>query len=164
MLRINKYIPVIFISFFTFISLSYGQEIKILDLINRIKQSTEVQRIEIVKQYKGKNISASGVVSDVRPYNAFEEITDKNLAYYQILTEVQDTPQGYPYQVVFFSKDKDMVDGISKGQSLDLKGSILKIFDTRLWIEIWIYTGEYGPEEERVFADYGALPVPPKVN
>ena len=154
----------VFLLSFFYLRSAFTQTVGVAELVDQIKQSTEVQGAELIGQYKGKKLSGGGVVLDVKQYNAFDERTVKNQAYYEVITEVQKTAQGNPYQVVFFYKNKDDAAGINKEQKLNQKGIVLKIFDTRLWVAVWLYQGEYGPEEEVMFQESRQLPEIPKIN
>jgi len=136
----------------------YAANLSASDLIDQVKNATEVQRVDLANQNIGTKIKASGTVSEVRPYNAFNETKDTGSMYYQVITEVQNTANSNPYQVSFFFKDKTEAEKINKGQAIDLEGTIIKIFDTRLWMALWIFEGDFTAADKDMFAGEGSLP------
>ncbi|MDI6606759.1 MAG: hypothetical protein QME65_06435, partial [Candidatus Omnitrophota bacterium] len=69
----------------------------------------------------------------------------------QIITNLQKTPKGNPYKVIFLYKNKNKVENMDKGQVIERTASILRIIDDRLWISVWLYEGEFTPEEKAQF-------------
>lgn len=130
-------------------------------LVDQFKKATDLQQQGLIKDVKNKKISAKGIVKNVEEYRTFDLNTDTGTPYYRAIAETQNSPSGYPYIVSFFYKAKDEVEDINKGQPIEKTGGLLKIFDERLWVSVWIYTGTIGPEEELYFGDPGAIPPPP---
>ena len=130
-------------------------------LVDQFKKSTDLQQKDLIKDVKDEKISARGVVKNVEEYRTFDLNTDKGAQYYRVIAETQNSPSGYPYIVSFLYKNKDDVAGINKGQAIEKTGGLLKIFDERLWVSVWVYAGTIGPDEELMFGDPGALPPPP---
>jgi len=130
-------------------------------LVDQFKKATDLQQQGLIKDVKNKKISAKGIVKNVEEYRTFNLNTDKGAPYYRAIAETQKSPSGNPYIVSFFYKNKDDVADINKGQAVEKTGGLLKIFDERLWVSVWIYTGNIGPEEELLFGDPGAVPPPP---
>lgn len=130
-------------------------------LVDRFRQATDLQQQGLIGDAKDQKISAKGVVKNVEEYRTFNLNTDTGAPYYRVITEIQNSPSGNPYIVSFFYKTKDDVEDINKGQAVEKTGGLLKIFDERLWVSVWVYTGKIGPEEELLFGDPGAVPPPP---
>jgi flagella basal body P-ring formation protein FlgA len=130
-------------------------------LVDQFKKATDLQQQGLIADIKNKKISARGAVKNVEEYRTFNLNTDTGAPYYRVIAETQNSPSGNPYIVSFFYKVKNEVEGINKGQAIEKTGGLLKIFDERLWVSVWIYTGTIGPEEELFFGDPGAIPPPP---
>jgi len=117
---------------------SYCGPISAEALVDRFYEATEVQRDEIRKLYIGENIVSGGVVGNVedsRFFNTKDEVRER---YFTIKTEVQDTPRGNPYQVIFFCKDANKVKNLNREERIEKRGRLLKIVDRGLWIYLWI--------------------------
>jgi hypothetical protein len=154
----------LFILLITVIFLAAGRAFADTDaaaLVDQFKKATDLQQQSLITDAKDKNISSKGVVKNAEEYRTFNLNTDTGAQYYRVITETQTTPSGNPYIVSFFYKDKDEVEDVNKGQAIEKTGALLKIFDERLWVSVWIYAGKIGPEEELMFGDPGAVPPPP---
>lgn len=131
-------------------------------LIDQLVQSSQIQKDTIISQNIGKRIIGGGTVADVKDYDTFDETTNTKATYYEVMTDVQNTNAGNPYQVIFFYKNKDDALKFNRGERLVLEGSVLKIFDNRLWMELWLFPGELGPQEQTMFSERATLPEIPK--
>lgn len=107
-------------------------------LVDRFYEATEVQRDEVRKLYIGENIIAGGIVSNVEDSRFFNTKDRVRENYFTVKTEVQNTGEGNPYQVVFFYKNADDVKNLNKGEGIEKYGRLLKIVDRGLWIYLWI--------------------------
>ncbi len=148
--------------FFTAIFLStYCSAGDVAELVDQFKKSTDLQQTKLVDQYMFRDMSGKGVVANVEEYDAFDLTSDTRSKYYKVVTAVQNTPQGNPYIVSFFYKTKDEVKDIAKGEPIEKTGAVLKILDERLWVTVWLYTDDVGPQEKLMFGPPGAEPAPP---
>lgn len=131
-------------------------------LIDQLIQSSQIQKEAIISQNIGKRIIGGGTVLDVKAYDTFDGRTNTKATYYEVTTDVQNTDAGNPYQVIFFYKNKEDALKFNKGEKLVLEGSVIKIFDNRLWMELWLFPGELGPQEQTMFSERPTLPEIPK--
>ncbi len=139
-----------FMLFTSFSRLSYAQNLG--DLVDQFKQATDLKRLDIQNDYFGKEIQATGIVTNVEEYNFFNEKNDLVKKYYRITTEEQKTPNSTSYQVIFLCKDLNSVKDIVKGQAITRTDRIVRISDERLNISVWLYDGEITQEEKELFA------------
>ncbi len=145
---------IIFIALFfagAALSFSYCEELEMEQVVDQFKQATDVQRDELRDFYKDREILGYGTAENVREYNTFDEVNDIERNYYEIITDIQKTPNGNPYKVIFLYKNKNKVKDIDKGQVIERPAGILRIIDDRLWISVWLYEGEFTPEEKAQF-------------
>lgn len=133
------------------------------ELVDQFKKSTDLQQADLVKEYMFKDISGKGVVANVEEHDTFYLGTDRRARYYKVVTEVQNTPQNNPHVVSFFYKTQDEVKDIVKRQPIEKTGAVLKILDEKLWVTVWLYVGEVGPEEKLMFGEPGAVPPRPDI-
>ena len=130
---------------------SYSEELPMGKIVDQFKQATDVQRDELRDFYKDREALGYGTVENVRDYNSFDEVNDIERNYYEIITAVQKTAAGNPYKVIFVYKNKDKVKSIDRGQVIERRANILRVIDERLWISVWLYEGEFTPEEKEQF-------------
>lgn len=130
---------------------AYSQELEMAQVVEQFRQATDVQRDELCDFYKDKQILGSGTVENVREYNTFDEANDIERNYYEVITNLQKTPQGSPYKVIFLYKSRDKIKDISRGQIMERRAGILRVIDDRLWTSVWLYEGEFSPEEKAQF-------------
>lgn len=120
-------------------------------LVDQYKHATDVQRLELDKQFLGKRITAGGMVENVGEYNFFDVNTDTGEMYYKVLTRQQETANKVPYQVTLLYKDKSRVNDINKGEMIQKEGTIINIIDERLQIAVWIYEDELTAKDKQLF-------------
>ncbi|MGB2705561.1 MAG: hypothetical protein WBC74_01705 [Candidatus Omnitrophota bacterium] len=128
----------ILLSFIVFCIPSHCESMSANTLVDRFYEATEVQRDEVRKLYIGENIIAGGIVSNVEDSRFFNTKDRVRENYFTVKTEVQNTGEGNPYQVVFFYKNADDVKNLNKGEGIEKYGRLLKIVDRGLWIYLWI--------------------------
>jgi len=151
MARIRR-IGVLVLMFILGLSLfSYCKPVEIAELVDNFQSGTGLQKDQLVKDNLGKEISASGIVSDAGEYDYFDTANDLKGTYYQVITEQQKTKNNIPYQVIFLFKDKDTVKDIDKGENIQKEGKIIRIMDERLQIAVWIFCGELTEKDKALF-------------
>jgi len=134
------------------LSSSWCEAIEIEGLVNRYKKATDIQRTEIKKTCKGQEILASGTVKNAGEYNFFDEQNDIKTSFYRVVTEVQKTPQGVPYQISLLYKNVSSVKRLNKGQEIKKYGRLWKLVDDGLWIAVWLYGEDGGGEIDIILA------------
>ncbi|MDP3791779.1 MAG: hypothetical protein Q8R38_07040 [Candidatus Omnitrophota bacterium] len=130
---------------------SYSYCADISELVDQYQHATDLQKQELEKSFLGKKISARGTVENVGEYNFFDINTDTGESYYRVITRQQDTFGKTPYQVIFMYKDKDAVRDISRGQMLELEGTLINLVDERLQISVWIYEDALTQKDRELF-------------
>jgi len=132
--------------------------ITVSDLVDKFVTATDLQRDKMIAECANEKISYKGVVENVKEYGTFDEKVDKGGRYYQVVMEAQKTGANNSYQVSFFYKAADAVKDITRAQEMTANGTVIKIIDERLWISVWIYVGDMGPEDKIMFGEHGMLP------
>jgi hypothetical protein len=117
-------------------------------LVDSFQKATDLQREEILKENLGKEISASGAVSNVGEYDFFDIASNLKGNYYQVSTQLQKTKGGTPYQVIFLFKDKEKLTNLNKGQDLQKDGKIIRLLDERLQITVWLFCDELTEDDK----------------
>jgi hypothetical protein len=143
---------VFFAALFTMAVFSNAEAMEIDDLVNQFQPLTDVQRDEFRSVHYYENISVSGVVMNVEPWNMFDERTDMGMLYYRVVTAQKTSSKGVPYEILIFYKDKSKVEGLSEGSTISVTGPIIKILDQRLLFSVWVYAGELTAEDKTMFS------------
>lgn len=151
MKKIIKTFAFVLIFTFSIISFSYTAPVSIAELVDNFQKATDLQKSQILQDNFGKEISASGTVSNAGEYDFFDTVNDIKGAYYQVSTQQQKTQNGTLYQVILLFKDKDSVKDIDKGETIQKDGKIIKIEDERLQIAVWLFCGELSEKEKDLF-------------
>lgn len=121
---------------------SYAETTFIAGLIDNFHKATDLQREQILKDNLGKEVAASGKVSNVGEYDFYDMASDIKGTYYQAVTVPQRTEANVVYQLIFLFKDKDKAKDINKGQEIRKDCKIIRILDERLQITVWLFYGE----------------------
>jgi len=135
---------------------SYCDTLDTEGLVDSFQKATDLQREQILKDNSGKEISASGIVTNAGQYDFFDAANDIKGTYYQVITQQQKTKNNTPYQVVFLFKDKDRVKDVEKGQAIQKDGKIIRVLDERLQISVWLFCGELTEKEKALFNQGGS--------
>lgn len=114
------------------------------DLVDQFSAGTSVQQQEINKFCRGKIVFASGRVSDVKERFFLDEHSGEQAEthYYVVITGLQKTPKGAIYNVIFWYKNLEDVKDFYKGQKIEKKGKLSKIFKEGVggvWITVRLY-------------------------
>lgn len=133
------------------VSAGHCEKIDIGELVDQYKHATDLQRQDLEKKFIDTRISAAGTVENVGEYDFFDISNDTGGKYYKVLTLQQETANKVPYQVIFLYKDAESVRNISKGETIEKEGNLVKIIDERLQIAVWIYDGELTSREKDLF-------------
>lgn len=136
---------------FGIIGFSYAAATDIAELVDSFQKATDLQRDQILEDNLGKEVTASGTVSNVGEYDFFDVATDFKGAYYQVSLEQQKTKNNTPYQLIILFKDKDTVKDIDKGQGFQKDGKIIRINDERLQIAVWLFYGSLTEGDKTLF-------------
>ncbi|MFA5725335.1 MAG: hypothetical protein WC937_03680 [Candidatus Omnitrophota bacterium] len=131
--------------------LSYSAVMDIEGLVNNFYKATDLQKVQVLKDSLGKEITCGGTVSNAGEYDFFDTTNDLGNTYYQVSIIPQKTKNNVPYQLVFLFKDKDKVKDIDKGQNIQQSGKIIRLLDERLQISVWIFCGELTQEDKALF-------------
>ena len=151
MKKIVKIYLVILALIFTGAGLLHAAATDIADLADSFQKATDLQKNEILKDNLGREITVSGVVSNVGEYDFFDVASDSKGIYYQINLQQQKTKNNTPYQVVLLFKDRNAAKDINKGQDLQKDGKIIRINDERLQIAIWLLYGDLTEDDKTLF-------------
>ncbi|MDD2927286.1 MAG: hypothetical protein PHE30_00345 [Candidatus Omnitrophica bacterium] len=130
---------------------SYSAAMDIEGLVNNFYKATDLQKVQVLKDSLGKEISCGGTVSNAGEYDFFDTANDLGNTYYQVSIIPQKTKNNVTYQLVFLFKDKDKVKDIDKGQNIQQSGKIIRLLDERLQISVWIFCGELTQEDKALF-------------
>ena len=125
--------------------------IEVEQFVDQFNKQTDLQKNQFANDCKNESISVSGIVNDVKEVNTFDETSETSKRYYKVITDVQNTKQGNPYEVVLIYKDFDKVKDVNKGQKIEKEGKVLMIIDQRLYLSIWVYEEDLTPEEKAAF-------------
>jgi len=118
---------------------SWCGAVEIDELADRYREATDIQRNEIEKVVRGQEILVTGMVKNAGEYNFFDEQNDIRKSFYRVVTDVQKTPQGTPYQISLLYKNANSVKRLSKGEPIKKYGRLWKLADDGLWISVWLY-------------------------
>ena len=130
---------------------SYSAAMDIEGLVDNFYKATDLQKVQVLKDNLGKEISSGGTVSNVGEYDFFDTANDLGGTYYQVSLTPQKTKNNVIYQLVFLFKNKDKVKDIDKGQNIQQSGKIIRILDERLQISVWIFCGELTEKDKALF-------------
>ncbi len=130
---------------------SYCETADIKNIVDSFQNATDLQRERLLTDNVGKEITASGIVTNAGEYDFFNTTEDLRGTYYQVITAQQKTENGVPYQVTFLFRDKDKASDINKGQAFQQSGKIIKISDERLQIALWIFCNDLTDKEKILF-------------
>lgn len=131
--------------------LLHAQTTDITGLVDSFQTATDLQRNDILRDNFGREVTASGMVSNVEEYSFFDVATDSKGIYYQVSLEQQKTKNNTPYQVILLFKDKDAAGDIDKGENLQKDGKIIRINDERLQIAVWLLYGDLTEDDKALF-------------
>jgi hypothetical protein len=136
---------------FIFTGASFCQDADISLLVDQYDSGTDLQKAAIEREFIGRNISVTGIVSDVKDEDTFDVVNDVKRFYYGVITEVANTAAGNPYRAVLIYKDKNRVEDINKGQEISFTGNMIKVADDRLYLSVWLSADELTEHERELF-------------
>ena len=146
-----KVLTVVLFLTFAIIRPSFCQDVGITQLVDKYKNDTDIQRSAVEKEYLGRTITVSGMVSDVRKENTFDVVNDVKRHYYKVITNVENTPAGNPYRAVLIYKDISKVKNIDKGQKISFSGNIIRVVNERLYLSVWLSADQLTAQEKELF-------------
>lgn len=132
-------------------SIAYCQSMGVVDLVDRFKTSTDIQRKELQEQYKYQTMDLEGIVQNVKEWKKFDDRTDTGMLYYKVIANPQRTSKGNIYTVSIYYKDVNKVKGISEGQKIKTKGALLNIVDNLDTISISFFADRLNDEDKMLF-------------
>jgi hypothetical protein len=118
------------------------------ELIKGYNKATDLERSSIMNGHQYKPLSVKGVIENVESWDAFDERTQTKARYYRVTTERQRLDPENTYIVSIFYNDIAKVEKLSKGQAIDVEGSLIKILATPGLFSIWVYAGEMTAEDK----------------
>ena len=130
---------------------SFCQDATIIQLVDKYTNDTDVQKAAVEKEYLGKKITVSGIVTDVSDENTFDIVNDVERHYYKVVTDAGNTPQKNPYRAVLIYKNLDAVKKINKGQPVTFRGNVIKVVDEKLYISVWLSADDLTEHEKELF-------------
>lgn len=152
MKKIYQSLVLTFIFVTVFSTFSFAKTITTEELVDNFQKSTDIQKNQILNDYWGKDIAATGEIANAGAYDLFDTTNDIKGQYYRVETKQQKTKNNVPFQVMFLFKDKDKVKDMDKGQIIQMDGKIVRIIDERLQISLWIFCGELKDKDKALFS------------
>ena len=149
--RTAKILLIALLLSFTITGISFCQDAKIIDLVDKYCDDTDIQKAAIAKEYTDKKIVASGIVADVSDENTFDVVNDVERHYYKVVTDTENTPWRNSYRAILIYKDINTAKNINKGQPITLRGNIIKVVDDRLYLSVWLSADELTEHEKELF-------------
>jgi hypothetical protein len=121
---------------------------KIEEFVEQYRDATDLERPLMEDTHKYDTASATGKVKDAVVWDTFDERSDKAGRYYKVITDMQKTKDGIPYEILIFYKDKAKIEALRKGEEISIRGVFIKIVDETGYFSAWVYAEQLTDEDK----------------